>query len=71
MCRMFSSLEFLPVITFTNGTEFVHLLLKEPKEPIAFSVVVLSTQDLLKLCFLMLKLNFSLLFIALIELSVS
>lgn len=65
---MFSSLEFLPVITFTNGREFLHLPLEEP---IAFSVVVLSTEDLLKLCFLMLKLNFSLLFVTLIELSVS
>jgi len=43
---MFLSLKFLPVIPFTNGREFLHLLLKEP---IAFSAVALPTEDLLKL----------------------
>lgn len=46
VCRMFLSLKFLPVIPFTNGREFLHLLLKEP---IAFSAVALPTEDLLKL----------------------
>lgn len=43
---MFLSLKFLPVIPFTNGREFLRLLLKEP---IAFSAVALPTEDLLKL----------------------